>query len=60
MLDIKGHQYIGEIVPCGAFMVVGIGASEAKVENIMTDFCQISQKKNLMDSISGIVTAGEQ
>jgi hypothetical protein len=40
-------------------MVVGIGATEAKVENIMTDFCQISQKRDIMESISGVVTAGK-
>ncbi|DBA02842.1 TPA: hypothetical protein N0F65_006632 [Lagenidium giganteum] len=59
VLDIKGHQYIGEIVPCGTFMVVGIGATEAKVENMVTDFCQITQKLSVIESISGVVLAGK-
>lgn len=58
MLDIKGQQYTGEIVPCGTFLVVGIGPTEAKVESIMSDFCQISRKRNVFDKMKGVVTEG--
>lgn len=58
MLDIKGQQYTGEIVPCGTFLVVGIGPTEAKVESIMSDFCQISKKRNVLNQMKGVVTEG--
>ncbi|GLE08637.1 hypothetical protein PINS_up019952 [Pythium insidiosum] len=58
MLDIKGHQYIGEIVPCTSFMVVGVCPTEARVECVMNEFCQITHKKDLLTALDGVVTAG--
>ena len=31
LLDLKGHQYAGTIVPTNTLMVVGFGANEARV-----------------------------
>lgn len=58
MLDIKGHQYTGDIVPCASFMIVSMTPTEAKVDAVLNDFCQISRKKNVFDSLKGVVTQG--
>ena len=39
-------------------MVVGIGPTEAKVEAVMNDFCQISRKRNVFEKMKGVVTEG--
>ena len=41
ILDLKGHQYAGVVVPCATLMVVGFGKDEARVESIVTDFIQL-------------------
>jgi hypothetical protein len=33
ILDLKGHQWAGTIVPCSTFMVVGMGPTEARVRH---------------------------
>jgi hypothetical protein len=36
ILDLKGHQYAGNIIPCATLMVVGFGPTEAKVRRPVT------------------------
>lgn len=31
LLDLKGHQYAGSIIPCNTFMVLALGPTEARV-----------------------------
>ncbi|RYE82193.1 MAG: hypothetical protein EOO65_05815 [Methanosarcinales archaeon] len=31
LLDLKGHQYAGTIIPCNTFMVAALGPTEARV-----------------------------
>jgi hypothetical protein len=58
ILDLKGHQYGGSIVPCGSFMVVGFQPKEARVETIISDFVQVEHLANMIDSLTGSLTSG--
>ena len=58
MLCFIGQQYTGEIVPCSTMMIVSVGNTEAKVESVMHEFCQISKKRNVLHAIKGVVVEG--
>ena len=58
ILDLKGHQYGGNIIPCGSFMVVGFQPKEARVETIISDFVQVEHLANMIDNLSGSLTSG--
>lgn len=58
MLDMKGQQYVGKIVPCNTFMTVSVNAKEAVVESLCNDYCEIVDKKDTLEILNGIVTEG--
>jgi hypothetical protein len=45
VLDLKGDQYGGTIIPCASFMVVGFQPKEARVEAVVSDFVQVSEEE---------------
>jgi hypothetical protein len=53
VLDLKGHQYGGTIVPSSTFLVVGFGNKEAKIESVVSDFVQCEHLANLVEGLSG-------
>jgi hypothetical protein len=62
VLDLKGHQYTGRVVPCTSFMVVSFsaGGKEAKVESLVSDFVQMEHLADIVgeDGDGGIGGAG--
>jgi hypothetical protein len=58
ILDLKGIQYVGSIVPSCSFMVVGISGDSAKIEAHTTDFLQLEHVSNMLESLSGALTSG--
>eukprot|EP00899_Mesostigma_viride_P022383 jgi/Mesvir1/3329/Mv13714-RA.1 len=49
-VDLKGVLYLAEIVPSTSFMVVSLGATEAKVESIMSDFMRLKEEGNIFQT----------
>ena len=60
VLDLKGHQFSGTIIPSASFLVVGFGGKEAKVESIVSDFVQCEHLANLVDGLSGSLVSGSE
>lgn len=60
VLDLKGHQFSGTIIPSSSFLVVGFGGKEAKVESIVSDFVQCEHLANLVDGLSGSLVSGSE
>eukprot|EP00126_Sphaerothecum_destruens_P006438 Sdes_comp19352_c1_seq1m10583 len=49
-LDVKGYLYKGDICACNSFMVVNIGATEAKVETIIDSFFHVVNTGSALDT----------
>eukprot|EP00898_Chlorokybus_atmophyticus_P005337 jgi/Chlat1/5804/Chrsp4S06170 len=47
IFDLKGVIYRGDIVPSMALCVVNIGAAEAKIESVTTDFLRLTEQEGL-------------
>lgn len=58
VLDLKGHQYAGTIIPCASFAVVGFTPTDARIETIVNDFVQVEHLANMVDALTGTVTSG--
>jgi len=58
ILDLKGSQYAGTIVPSCSFLVVGFSGDAAKVEAHATDFLQLEHTADLLGSLSGALEGG--
>ena len=58
ILDLKGVQYSGTIIPCCTLMVVGMSGAEARVESVVSDFVQVEHLGNVLESLGGALTSG--
>ncbi len=58
ILDLKGVQYAGSIIPCCTVMVVGMSGAEARVESMVSDFVQLEHLGNVLESLDGALTSG--
>lgn len=58
ILDLKGMQYSGSIMPCCTALVVGLGSSEAKVEGMTSDVLVLESVRDMIDSLGGALRAG--
>jgi hypothetical protein len=58
ILDLKGVQYVGTVVPSCSFFVVGLSGDTAKIESHTTDFLQLEHVSNMLDSLSGALMSG--
>ncbi len=58
ILDLKGVQYSGTIIPCCTLMVVGMSGAEARVESLVSDFVQVEHLGNVLESLGGALTSG--
>lgn len=58
ILDLKGMQYAGSIMPSCTALVVGLGPSEAKIEGITSDVLVLEHVQDLLDSLGGALRAG--
>ena len=58
ILDLKGVQFAGTIVPSCSVMVVGFSGVEARVESVVSDFVQVEHLSNVLESLGGAMTSG--
>jgi hypothetical protein len=58
VLDLKGMQYAGTIIPCCSLAVVGMTGGEARIESIVSDFVQLEPLSNVLESLGGALTSG--
>jgi hypothetical protein len=58
VLDLKGMQYAGTIVPSCSLAVVGFSGGEARIESIVNDFVQLEPLSNVLESLGGCLTSG--
>ena len=54
----QGQQYNASIRPCATLLVVGLSATEAKVEAICDEFCELTEKRSMMQHMSGKLIKG--
>ncbi|CAM9534246.1 unnamed protein product [Chrysoparadoxa australica] len=57
--DLKGNQYDAELSTCPTMLVVGVGQTEAKVEHIFSEVCDLRLTGNVFASMSGHVLKGK-
>ncbi|RHZ39309.1 hypothetical protein DYB26_015253, partial [Aphanomyces astaci] len=52
------EQYVGHVIPCNSYLVVSMGATEAKVDCLVNDVCHATKHRNVLNLMKGVVTAG--
>lgn len=53
-----GQQFTGQIIPSATVLVVGVGRTEAKVEGLFSEICQLDYRGNVFDSMGGEILKG--
>ena len=48
-IDLKGQQFAASVLPCATVMVVGVTATEAKIEAVLDDYVVIEHSRDLLE-----------
>ncbi|CAM9998502.1 unnamed protein product, partial [Discosporangium mesarthrocarpum] len=57
--DLKGQQFDGQIMRSATMLVVGVGPTEAKVEGLFSEFCDLYYKGDVFEAMGGDVLKGD-
>ena len=57
VMDLKGGRHEGTMLRCNTLMVVSIGAQEAKVESMVSEFCRLGKAKDMLQQMRGVLSS---